>query len=217
MKIKKDIFNIILIDTLIQLINIFCMILVVVMLMPHNLNDAKKIPPEHEDMGRICVELHWPERNVDLDLWGHSPDDFGSVGYTRARGTHLSLFRDVIGFSDNPTHSMMEIQCSNDKISGEWTFNVHYYSNHEKNSDGSFYSGDEQAIDATAYLRIWDKDGNASTEFKRGITVHLVGEKDEQTLFDFIIDKNGDIIPDSLNHNYIPLKQGEKSPSAGEH
>ena len=202
-------FGIILSDSLIAFLAITLTLFTLIMLMPHE----KKSTAGGTQLGIICVELSWPnDRDIDLDLWGHSPGDPGTVGYTRKNGPHLNLYRDVIGYSGNPTHQMIEVQCADQLVPGEWTFNVHYFSNHEAWVYEQHHveaNDPRMKVKATMVVRIRERDsGLYKNTFMT--TFDMTYEKQEKTLFDFVINSNGDIITDSVNSRDIPLKRGWK-------
>lgn len=197
-------FGIVLSDTLIQYLLIVMCLFTIILLQPH----GKKISDSHM-LGAICVELSWPnERDVDLDLWGHSPGSPNTVGYSNMHDEHLNLYRDVTGFNHNPTHNMIEVMCSDQIIPGEWTFNVHYFTNHE--STGSMPDDPRNAITATMMVTIhYDNKSIQSNERFMG-TFTLTKVTQEKTMFDFIIGSDGKLIKDSINSNDKNLTEGSR-------
>ena len=205
MKQKKDNnFGVPFSDLLLQFIAVFFMFMIPLVLLPHS---EEKVKNNAQQLGVMCIELSWPSRDIDLDLWGHSPGDPTTVGYTNMHGQHLDLYRDVLGFNHNPTHQMLEVQCANQMTPGEWTFNVNYYSNHEKEFVNLAIDAPEKAIEATMVVRVnkEKKDGKIyQGKWK------LTKEGEEKTMFDFVVDNNGNIIESSINSNDHPLKGGVK-------
>lgn len=194
-------------DTVISFLIVTIALFTLILMLPH----AKKAEQSVSNMGVICAELTWPDRDIDLDLWGHSPHDPYSVGYTNMHGVTLNLLRDVIGRSYNPTHQMMEIQCADQLTPGEWTFNVHYFANHEKELEGTLIDDPRKKVEATLVVRIRN-DGQTSgaATYKDTFMTRLQfdREKEELTAVDFVVDENGSVIHSTINSLYKPVKQG---------
>ena len=148
--------------------------------------------------GRLCAEIFWDNnRDIDLDLWGKSPIDAHATGYTNMHTRGLDLFKDVLGFQDNPEHINMEIMCANKIYPGEWDFNVQYYSNHEKVVSGN------QSVKVTMFIRIFKGKDGTSRVLKAETTVLPAEEK---TMFRFVVNENGDIETGTINSQQIFLR-----------
>jgi len=191
-------------DTFISFLCIILVCLALLMLQEH----AKKATPSLNTIGVMCVELSWPERNVDLDLWGHSPHDPQTVGFSNMHGTNLNLIRDVIGYSGNPTHQMLEMQCADALTPGEYVFNVHYFANHEDELASVRDPKDPRfAIEATMLVRI--RNPNSKSDIDSFMTKFTLTEvKEEKTMFRFVIRSDGKVDHASINSRDVFIKAG---------
>lgn len=193
----EKLFGIILFDMMVQYAAIILFLFVALTFLPHKESDGSVMA------GRVCAELYWDNnRNIDIDLWGTDPVDKEPIGYSNMHGRGMDLFRDVIGFSFNPEHINMEIMCSNRITPGEWTFDVSYYSDHEVTTPNH-----DSSVDAVVIIRLKNKNGG---EIVKKATWRLTHEKEDKTMFNFIIDKNGDIVENSINTVNKYLAVGKK-------
>jgi hypothetical protein len=170
----------------------------------------KKATPSLNTIGVMCVELSWPERNVDLDLWTHSPGDDNTVGFSNMHGINMNLIRDVIGFSGNPTHQMLEMQCADQLTPGEYVFNVHYFANHESELASVTDPNDPRfKIKATMLVRI--RNPNTKGDIDSFMTTFdLTSVKQEKTMLRFVVTQDGKVNHASINDRDIFIKQGWK-------
>lgn len=206
-----EMFGVVLSDTLISVLGMMVILLVLMMVVPH------ATPKDARVLGTLCAELSWPnDRDVDLDLWGKSPDDRGSVGFTNMHGKTLHLFRDILGFHLNPSHMMYEIQCANELVPGEWTFNAVYFKQHD-NDDISATNKPHPPVPMPIKARMtitFSQFANSA-----GTSVNIVPDKtiitkefeletegEEITVFDFVIDSDHHLIQNSVNTAYRPLR-----------
>jgi len=177
-------------DTLITILSIFLALFILVAMLPKN----EKPVTNTSLIGKICAELSWDDdRDIDIDLWGKSPDD-KPVGYSNNHGKILDLYRDVLGFFRNPSHRNLEIMCAQTLQPGEWTFNAHYYNNHENN---------KSPVKITTVITIFPKEGQ-NRILTRSEYLNEIGE--EKTLFDFRLDNNGVLENNSINNIFKPLR-----------
>jgi len=199
-KILLQSFGVIFADILVSFSAFVFCLFILISVMPHKTADAND---DHTVLGRVCVELSWDNnRNVDLDLWGKSPMDKTPIGYSNMHGGGLDLFRDVVGFQNNPSHINLEVMCANHVYPGEWAFNVHYFANHELHD--AAYNPD---IKATIIVRVNHDIGSSTNyvkNFKGEWTFHKEGE--EKTIFDFVINKQGEVDLKSINSADRPLR-----------
>jgi hypothetical protein len=196
-------FLLVLSDTFLSFLAVVLCIVVLLMLQDH----AKKHPPALNTTGALCVELTWPQRDVDLDLWGHSPGDPDTVGFSNMHGKDMNLLRDVIGFNGNPTHTMLEMICADRLVPGEWIFNVHYFANHEDELKGTPADDPRKAIKATMFVRVKNENTKADLDSFIG-EYTLTYEKQEKTMFRFIVKEDGTIDHDTISSQDKPLKRG---------
>ena len=196
-------FLIVFVDALLAFVGIILCVVCLLMLQDH----SKKHPPALNTTGALCVELTWPVRNVDLDIWGHSPGDPDTVGFSNMHGKDMNLLRDVIGFNGNPTHTMLEMICADRIVPGEWAFNVHYFANHEVELDHTAPDDPRKTIKATMVVRIKNPNSKGDLDSLIG-DYTLTYEKQEKTMFRFVVKEDGTIDHATINSKDIPLKKG---------
>lgn len=199
-------FTLVLSDTAISFLIVTLALFTLIMLIPHE----KKVKPSLNTIGVMCVELSWPERDIDLDLWGHSPHDPNTVGYSNMHGINLNLIRDVVGFGGNPSHQMLEMQCADQLTPGEYIFNVHYFANHEDALASVTDPTDPRfSVKATMLVRIRKTDEKGDVDSFM-TTYTLTRVKQEKTMLRFVVDKNGHVDHATINSEDVFLKQGWK-------
>ena len=188
-------FSVPFVDLLLAFLCIFLVIMIPFLLLPH---EEKKTEAEGIVMGSLCVEISWPnERNIDIDLWGHSPKADYVVGWTNMHSPHLNLYRDVVGFKGNPVHQNLEVMCSQDVPVGEWVFNIHYFSNHEIGLETLTNTDDRLAVPVTMIVRLKTVGSQKDKIFQGTYTLNTQGQ--EKTMFSFVVNEHGTIIDDSIN------------------
>jgi hypothetical protein len=200
MKIREEddsnnLFGIAFSDVLVSFISIFLVLFVLVAIQPR----SEKVNKDQDSLGSICAEITWPQsRRVDLDLWGASPLETFSVGYSNMHGENLDLYRDSLGTTiDDPN---IEVMCAKKIVPGEWTFNVNYFSDHESGTHDS-------NITIKMKLRV-QPHGKEMEEFEAIYDNLANGE--EKTMFDFRVDETGSIIKSSINSKFRHLRGIEK-------
>ena len=152
---------------------------------------------EGEKLGKLCVELSWDDsRDIDMDLWGKSPTDKVAVGYSHTHGDNLDLYRDVLGFTNNPSHVNMEFMCAKKVSPGEYTFNVSYFSTH----------GDKKGPVVVTMVIKYAKYGSTE-QFYRATFSPIPGQ--EKTMFNFYIDENLNIDESTINSRDIKLRDAK--------
>ena len=92
-------------------------------------------PPKQNDARNerarcnIRVEVIWPkELNLDIDTWVQAPGDT-PVGYSNLNGRVFNLVRDDLGNYADLTEMNYEVAFSRGIPAGEWTINLHWFSN----------------------------------------------------------------------------------------
>lgn len=92
-------------------------------------------PPKSEDAenerarGNVRVEVIWDQHtNVDIDTWVQAPGDT-PVGYSNLNGRVFNLVRDDLGTYADLTEMNYEVAFSRGIPAGEWTINLHWFSN----------------------------------------------------------------------------------------
>lgn len=110
--------------TYIAFIDLFALMLCVMFLLPMKPDVAAA---DDSRIGEFWVEAQWPDGLLtDVDLWVQSPGD-QPVGYSRVRGSFLSLFRDDLGTES--TNARYETISGRGVIpDGEYIVNAHLYS-----------------------------------------------------------------------------------------
>jgi hypothetical protein len=189
--------GIVLADTIVALFAFFFLLFILQALLP-NMQNQEQISKSWVN-GDLCATLNWSnDRNVDLDIWGNAPNETKPVGYSHMHGANLDLFRDVIGFTNNPAHINEEIMCARQVVPGEYTFNAHYFNNWEPLNKTSV-----QARITVTYHKEGEKDVILSGTFD------LV-EGEEKTMIDFLVDENLNIVEKSINTQQIYLRSEGK-------
>lgn len=142
--------------------------------------------------GDTMITINWPDKqDIDVDLWGKSPDDSSPVGYSRTRGTTFTLLKDITGVANNPTGRMREVMFGDGTPDGRYTINVHLYRNAS--------SLTEVPVDAKIFM----VDGtNIMNIVKKRVFLKNVG--DEITIANFNL--RGGKLLGKPNDKYVPLR-----------
>lgn len=147
--------------------------------------------------GNIMVEIRWPDKmDVDVDLWVQSPEDIRPVGYSNRGGKIFNLLRDDRGNVEDPTELNYEVAYGRGLPVGEYTVNIHLYSNRH----------DVAEIPVTVVLSI-QKEGD--TQMHPVITrrAYLRVNGDEVTVMRFVTEKDGYVDPKSINDLFKSLRE----------
>ncbi len=158
------------------------------------INPAKEEKTSSPVAGDIAVEAHWADdANVDVDLWVRGPQDVMAVGYSRRSDQQFSYVRDDVGTRNDPTGANYEFSFSRGRAPGLYVINLHLYSSagHPKPI--------RVRVVATAIL-----DGTRTVLAHRD--VDLLEDGEEQTVFSFELDAAGNIMPESMSQDLIPLR-----------
>ena len=149
-------------------------------------------PPKQEDAdnqrsrGNVRVEVQWPnEMNVDIDTWVQAPNDT-PVGYSNLNGRVFNLVRDDLGTNADLTGMNYEVAFSRGIPAGEWTINLHWYSN----SHGAI------EVPVKVLITMKKVDDGSSKESPISImskSVKLVSVGQELTVVRFMVDENQDV------------------------
>lgn len=172
---------------------------VVILLLPH-LNPRAKAEDATRSPGNVVVEARWPDAlDVDVDLWVEAPGDV-PVGYSNKGGAVFNLLRDDIGHSSDITQLNYESSYSRGVPEGEYTVNLHLYSNR--------LATYPVPVSVAVSVR------PGPTETARQILasrVELVREGQELTTFRFALDPNGYLVPGSVHDLPRALRSANKS------
>lgn len=160
---------------------------IVILLLPH-LNPPTKVTEATPAPGNIVVELHWPsELDTDVDLWVQAPGD-APVGYSNRGGRIFNLLRDDLGHLNDTSDLNYEIAFSRGAPAGEYTVNLHLYSNTARVAEvpAQVVVGIKRGADAP--LRVIAKK-----------QVKLVFTGQELTVVRFTLNAMSELIPDSVH------------------
>lgn len=160
---------------------------IVILLLPH-LNPPTKVTEATPAPGNIVVELHWPnEMDTDVDLWVQAPGD-APVGYSNRGGRIFNLLRDDLGHLNDTSDLNYEIAFSRGAPAGEYTVNLHLYSNTARVAEvpAQVVVGIKSGADAP--LRVIAKK-----------QVKLVFTGQELTVVRFTLNAMSELIPDSVH------------------
>lgn len=193
--------------------SVFTVLLLLVILLFHinpigEANKAEEDPP-----GNLIIEIRWPDGlDVDVDLWCTGPGEPRPVGYSNMSGRVLNLLRDDLGTSrGNKGFRGNDIETEGNTVdalnyenlysrglpAGEYSCNVHLFSNRSTKLS--------IPVDFEASVR----KGSGKRAIKRIVKTKaaLTERGQEITMIRFELDRNGDLIKESLNSVFIPLRQ----------
>lgn len=160
-------------------------------------DDRLSLPP-----GRICAEIRWSDNeNIDIDLWTQAPLDQKPVGYNHAVDKVSSLMRDDRGEEEKGLSPLnYEINCTQGLPSGEYTFNIQYFKDHQKRTPVP-----PVKVDVT--ITIFPPEGSAN---KMTHSLTLDEEGDERTVTRFVTDASGHIVDGSVTTLFRKLSSAIK-------
>ena len=165
---------------------------IVVLLLPH-LNPPVKADESATPPGNVIVEVRWPDEvDTDVDLWVQAPGD-APVGYSNLGGLVFDLLRDDRGHFRDVAALNYEVAFSRGAPTGEYTVNLHLYSNNQ---------GD-LPVKARVTVSVRADDGRAIRRIAfREIELTHVGE--ERTVLRFSLRDGGLLVPGSVHQ--LPKK-----------
>ena len=162
-------------------------------------------PPTEEESsstppGNVIVELFWDsKRDVDIDLWVKAPDDI-PVGYSNKGGLFFNLLRDDLGIYKDNSPINYEVSYSRGISNGTYIVNVHLY-----REDKSPF----EPIIAEILISIVDPDSNKRRQILN--TKKMLKEIGKEiTVFQFDLDKKGNLNKKNINNKYVMLRSGNK-------
>ena len=158
-------------------------------------------PPATEDNaeppGNVIAHITWPEGNTDVDLWVTGPGEVRPVGYSNKGGLLWNLLRDDLGTKPDATPLNYENAYTRGVTPGEYVLNVHCFRCPVL----------PVPVDAEVSLKR-DDGGDAKTPLEvlvtTRVTLHQNGE--ELTAIRFVLTEKGELVPDSVNHVFRPLR-----------
>lgn len=143
--------------------------------------------------GSLIFQMHWQDSSdSDIDLWMKPPDD-RPIGYSHMSGHYCNLLRDDLGRDHDPASTNTEVNICRKALPGEYIVNTMAYNAY----DGNY------PISVTVTVT------ELSTTVSRMLiekTVQLQYQGQELTVFRFTLDKQGNIVPGSINDLQIPLR-----------
>ena len=171
----------------------------VVLLVPF-INPPTEKTDTSEPPGNVIVELFWDnDRDVDIDLWVKAPEDI-PVGYSNKGGLFFNLLRDDLGKYKDNTPINYEVSYSRGISEGKYIINLHLY-----REDKSPFN----PIIAKIVISLIHPDtGEKKQILKSKKLLDKVGE--EFTVFQFVLDKKGNLDKNSITNEYVRLRSGYK-------
>jgi len=175
---------------------------IVVLLLPH-LNPPTKTTDQQQP-GNIVVELHWPDdMNTDVDLWVQAPGD-KPVGYSNRGGRIFNLLRDDMGHINDSGKLNYEIAFSRGAPEGEYTVNLHLYSNTDA----------RKTVPSQVVVGIKRGEQDPMQVIYRE-QVELARTGQEVTVVRFTLDANSKVVPDSVHNLPRRLRSAHSFPTGG--
>ena len=175
---------------------LFGFVAIVVLLLPFINPVAKKAQDDIIPPGNIMVEVIWPnEINADVDTWCHAPGDV-PVGYSNKGGIVFNLLRDDLGSYMDPAPANMEQCYSRGIMPGEYTVNLHLFSN----ASGIF------PVPVTVIISVKKSSNKELMRVAPPFSVLLYRTGEEITVVRFSLDAEGNGIPGSMHSLFKPLR-----------
>jgi hypothetical protein len=175
---------------------------IVVLLLPH-LNPPTR-PTDQQQPGNIVVELHWPDdMNTDVDLWVQAPGD-KPVGYSNRGGRVFNLLRDDMGHINDAGKLNYEIAFSRGAPEGEYTVNLHLYSNTDP----------RKTVPSQVVVGIKRGEQGPMRVIHRE-QVELARSGQEITVVRFTLDDKSEVLPDSIHDLPRRLRSSHSFPTRG--
>ena len=158
---------------------------IVILLLPH-VNPPVQATESTRPPGNVIVEVRWPdELDTDIDLWVEAPGDV-PVGYSNKAGRIFNLLRDDLGQVNDAGQRNYEFAFSRGAPAGEYTVNLHLYSNRSARLP-------LPAVVTVSVLT--DAERGANTIATEELELVRVGE--ELTVLRFSLDGMGNLVPGS--------------------
>ena len=171
-----------------------CMI---VFLLPH-VNPPKE-DDKAEPPGNVIVAITWPEGDIDVDMWITGPGEKAPVGYSNKSGALFNLLRDDLGNRPDATPMNYENAYSRGIVAGEYVINVHCYR----------CAILPQKVSVEISLNT-GKPGKGMTPIAT-TSLTLTANGQEKTALWFRLDKDGKLVPGSMNSVFRPLRAAQPS------
>ena len=173
-------------------------VFITVLLLPHINPKAKQGEGAADPPGNVIAEIRWDDKlRTDVDLWVQAPGDV-PVGYSNKSGLIFNLLRDDLGSQADPTDVNFETSFSRGIPPGEYAVNVHLFRNLE-----NIYP-----INVRVVVRV-KTDNEAGARPIAATTVRLDREGQELTAFRFRLTEKGELVPNSMNSVFKPLRSAK--------
>jgi hypothetical protein len=146
----------------------------------------------------VIAEIRWDDKlRTDVDLWVQAPGDV-PVGYSNKSGLIFNLLRDDLGSQADPTDVNFETSYSRGIPPGEYTVNVHLFRNLEN----------AYPVNVRVVVRV-KADNEAGARPIAATTVRFDREGQELTAFRFRLTEKGELVPNSMNSVFKPLRSAK--------
>lgn len=205
-------------DMTMSMLGVFVILLVGLIFWLNPVGEAQK--KDIEPPGRIIVEIRWPDGlDIDIDTWGLAPGEPSPVGYSNMNGIVLNLLRDDLGNhadasrkngrilspeNSGRAHTLESLNHENmftrGATSGHYRFTVHLFADRDKTLQCI-------PVDFQVSMRNPTGEGKSQLIIIESNTVELCKVGEEVSLINFEIDQDGNLVPDSKNYIYEPLRQ----------
>ena len=158
-------------------------------------------PPATDDNaeppGNVIAHITWPEGNTDVDMWVYGPGEIVPVGYSNKGGTLWNLLRDDLGDGVDATKINYENSYTRGIIPGEYFVNVHCNRCRVL------------PVPVEVEISVKREGGNGEKNpieiiVTTQVVLHTRGE--ELTAIRFELDREGILVPNSINHVFKPLR-----------
>lgn len=187
-------------DVTLLLLGLF---IVITSILIHFIGDPKDDNEESKNQGAMLIELYWPdELDTDVDLWVKVPGAQNApVGYSHLSAPDVNLLRDDLGKTNDVSHRNQEIAVVRSLSEGEYAINAHLYGL----KTGQLPIKCRVVISYKASLT------QPLRQF-RSVTFTLTEPRQEITVIRFRLDEDLRPVPESIFHEYIPLRRVEGHP-----
>ncbi len=171
---------------------------IVVLLLPH-LNPPTRVSDARQP-GNVVVELYWPDdMDTDVDLWVQAPGD-NPVGYSNRGGLVFNLLRDDMGHVNDRGKLNYEIAFSRGAPAGEYTVNLHLYSNADM----------RRTVPAEVVVGLKrDEHGSVHVIHREKVELRHAGQ--EMTVVRFSLGDKSELLPGSLHALPRPLRSARSA------
>lgn len=165
------------------LYNMFiCMLMLACLVQPPAPKVTAAVSP-----GSMSIELWWNVPAADIDLWVLAPTGGKPVGYGNKSSGNLALLRDDQGNTVTTNSHAYELIVASGVEAGEYVINANFFSPH----DGPTNIDLELAVHSNTRAGV-------IVELVH-VTGKLMAHGQEVTLVRFQLDKDGQLVPGSVN------------------